>query len=147
MDIEAEMAKLQAEARRELDAREAAEPKPDLAPAEPAHLAREPKSAAKSDPMAELEAMKAKLAAEVAVDVGKGLASKAATTAASKAASASLGTQIALVFAALIGAIVAWKLIVKPLLSLALVIGAVLALVWLVAKVMGSGKDKDEPGE
>jgi len=135
VDLDAEMAKLQAEARRELDAREAAEPRLDPGPAEPAHLEREGDAAA---------AAAERLEAQLALKLGKGLAAKGLERAGARAAKAPLAAQVAMAVAAVVGAVVAWKLVVKPLLSLALVAAVVLALVWLVLQLTGGREDEDD---
>lgn len=56
---------------------------------------------------------------------------------------ASLGSKVAVVVVGLFAALVAWRLVIAPLIRLALLLALVAAVVWLVIRLTGD----DEAGE
>lgn len=158
MDIEAEMQKLQEEARRELAARDEAEaPDPQLPPnpsqpekravADNPSLAESPSSLL-SQAGAMFEA--ARTAKQVAEKVDPAVVKEAAELAekAQGLKSLSMGAKIGWGIAALVGFVVTWNVLLAPLVTALIAIAILVLLVVAILKIVGFfDKDEDEAKE
>lgn len=133
MDLDAEMAKLSAEARKKLDAeRGPEEPEPSEAP--PPARAKTGEVEADDDADARREARKLLDAAKVEED-----------EAGDDRSDLSLGAKIAIVVGGLIAFSVAWRLILEPLIGILILVGIVALVVIGIGKLMG--KDPEDAME
>jgi uncharacterized membrane protein len=135
VDLDAEMAKLSAEARKKLDAErpEPADEPAETGPAPPRAKARP--SEADDDAEARREARKLLDAAKVEEDEASD----------DDKSDLSLGAKIAIVVGGLIALSVAWRLILEPLIGVLILVGIVALVVIGIGKLMG--KDPEDAME
>lgn len=133
MDLDAEMAKLSAEARKKLDERDPPADEPTEAPAPERAKARP--SEADDDAEARREARRLLDAAKVEEDEASD----------DDKSGLSLGAKIAIVVGGLIALSVAWRLILEPLIGVLILVGIVALVVIGIGKLMG--KDPEDAME